>query len=705
MPSPKPNCILVRHKKTGKIDVRRANEFARYTTSSNLSDSLHYVGSDRTRVCRCTDLNHHYQQIVTVASKSTHLNASLMLYMSRKGLKSCTIARFESYQNHRQAVWRKEGVDTNTFHYMNHEKTIVCRCLEPRDHNAGIVRNFEIIDGCAEFFVSHQKAMTCTKEQWQRVEGDLPPVYSPPVTSPHHQQSMRSPVSHQDSFRYDSQSTQKLRRKHAIRESASSDSKVCSVVRPVALPSSQRPPSGPSGEPDIPAEVWRNSGLSVWVPPRESASITTTPLGSAFPQHLVPFAPAAQQIFSEPFGGSQQFSLRTYQTSGQQGTGVRDEDWYQNAPGDNSQLGINGQPPGTPQQTVVPSKITPKEASQPSTELHELPAQLIAEHPGNATVAKTTVEPQLHMQLHSATLTCLEGLDTDTIPELPGKQSTRESQSFEQVHRNISQPGQREYLLHHAVSFSQVNGSLGGKCALCNRSRKEDRKRLIILPECKHLLHEHCLLADFRLRDQKVGRCPVCDVGLCSRTIMDRIDSDRIAVFGSQFTRLRCEVSVELPQHNESVKCASEEEVAAAQLRLIKDYVDVHTEEVFRRWELNRAEPDWFMGIVQPSIKLFQAWNAPDRHNQYFLDQEAFLRLLAWAELVRLMELGRQELHATQGKFAAFPQLSELHAKFTMARERYNQAKLLWTTDESAVLAFDRIMQETVNIGMRIRSC
>jgi hypothetical protein len=106
-------------------------------------------------------------------------------------------------------------------------------------------------------------------------------------------------------------------------------------------------------------------------------------------------------------------------------------------------------------------------------------------------------------------------------------------------------------------------------------------------------------------------------------------NTDCDAIFGSQFTPLRHEVRVEFPQHGEAIKRRSEEEVAAAQLRLIKGYVDVHTEELFRLWESNRAEPDWFAGVVRPVVKLFQGWRGPAVRSRFFADREAFLKLVA----------------------------------------------------------------------------
>lgn len=715
MSSSRAGWVLVRNKRTGKIDVRRANSFSSRESASNLDGTLHFIGCDRTRVCRCKHPGQHDERVIAVASECTHLNASLALYMCRLNLESCTIADFHDYRNHRESTWRNQGVDITAFHYTSHAKTKVCRCSRPTDHNAGTPRNIEIIEQCAEFFSSHKDAVVCSASQWRRVmEGDSSPVHPQQAVPPKYSQSAHSPEAFQDSFRFDSQSTQNLLEKCATRKAVSPDMKVRSDT---FTPRFTQPPTGPLGDPDMPTEVWRCSRPSLWASPRSSNSMTTTPLGSVFPQHLSPLVPSSRY------------------SDGQQGNCIQKEVWYQNASRDSSKVVIEVEPPLVllQENDALPNFVL-NNNSQPMPELHELHGrrEILPEHRGtelhadaivelssNVTAAKKSVDPGRQIHQHIPTLEALCMRDTEIVSELPGKDhsvhvsqthphtanftnpSTHPSLPPGQFHETSRLPCQEDFLLRHTAVSTPVNRLRGDKCTICNEPYEKSRKHVIILPECGHLLHEGCLLVDFRVCDQQVGTCPVCNVGLCSRTIEDRIYTDRRAIFGPQFTRLRCEVSVDFPQHNEVIKCASEEEVAAAQLRLIKDYVDVHAEEVFRRWELNRVEPDWFIGIVRPAIKLFQAWNAPDRENRYFPDQEAFFKLLAWAELVRLMQHGRKSIYATHGKDAMFPQLSDLHAKFSMARERYDTIKLSWRTDQSGTLACDLVIQDAINIALR----
>jgi hypothetical protein len=181
--------------------------------------------------------------------------------------------------------------------------------------------------------------------------------------------------------------------------------------------------------------------------------------------------------------------------------------------------------------------------------------------------------------------------------------------------------------------------------------------------------------------------------------LADRIDTDREVIFSSQFTPVREDVRIEFPQRNEAVKCVSKEEVTIVQLCLIKDYVDLHPKEVFRLWEAHRAEPDWFSGVIQPVIKLFQGWT-PTVRSRFFADREAFLKLVAWAELVRLMNTSRATLKKTQGNDALFPQLGELHRKFTWSLNRYNLEKKNWQTNRSGVLGCEKIAADVVRLAM-----
>ncbi|KAI4712813.1 hypothetical protein J4E89_001788 [Alternaria sp. Ai002NY15] len=212
-------------------------------------------------------------------------------------------------------------------------------------------------------------------------------------------------------------------------------------------------------------------------------------------------------------------------------------------------------------------------------------------------------------------------------------------------------------------------------------------------------MHDRCLMDNLRTLDEKVGRCPICQVYLCNRNLAERIGNDIEQIFELQVNPLREEVTLEFPQRSKGIICSTEEGVAVTQLRLLKDYVDVHAEELFRLWEGNRAEPDWFGGVVRPAVQLFQGWN-PAMRSRFFSNEDAFLKLLAWAELVRLMNISCAKKRQAHDSDAHFPRLGELHRKFLKAVERYNKEKMSWDTSRSGVYEHDRIATDIVEVAM-----
>ncbi|KAF1938330.1 hypothetical protein EJ02DRAFT_425810 [Clathrospora elynae] len=140
----------------------------------------------------------------------------------------------------------------------------------------------------------------------------------------------------------------------------------------------------------------------------------------------------------------------------------------------------------------------------------------------------------------------------------------------------------------------------------------------------------------------------------------------------------------------------SKENVAGTQLGLLKDYVDLHAKELFRLCEANRAEPEWFTSTVRPAVKLFQGWNPAVCQSRFFANREAFLKLITWAELVRLMNTTRVAVKTAQGEHALFPQFAELRRKFMWAKEQYNKEKKTWQTNQSGVLGCEKMALDMV---------
>ena len=347
----------------------------------------------------------------------------------------------------------------------------------------------------------------------------------------------------------------------------------------------------------------------------------------------------------------------------------------------------------------------------------QLPAELATR---TTPIEFPAIEPLRRMTSHSATLRYLEDKESRASASRPGTRSSirvedtnsRMSQStqaslssmFRQAFDAVNLPDQEEYLLRHVVVCSRANPAPIGNCTLCNGPFDDHRARTLQLPACGHFLHEQCLVADFRIRDQAIGACPICDLALCERGLADRIDTDREAIFGSQFTKLRNEVRIEFQQRGEAARLQSEEELAAAQLRLLKDYIDMHAEELWRRWDVRRAEPDWYTGVICPVVKLFKGWSLPSQQSRYFADRDAFIKFVAWAELVRLMNVTRATMSTVPDELPDFPPLAELHRKFIWAKNRYDKEKVTWKTNHRGILDCEKVALDAYNVAISTHS-
>jgi hypothetical protein len=633
--------VFARSRRTGETEIRRADEFTpcQRTSLPPQARTLHYIGADRTRVCRCSTPSRHYEKTFNVASDSTHLNASVTLYMDRHHIDSCTISDFQKYRERRKAQWAKYGVNVENFHYVSRDKNIVCRCAK-YGHGYSEPRNLEIIERCAEYFCSHNGKLTVSKDQWRGIDGDSPPAYSsglPRVSGYTAAGPAYSPESQSDAFQYDSESTKDLLNSRSKQQDPSRESPEMQIrnsaerVAPTNRPYRTVLVAPRQSEPGMPPQVWQNARPSVCVPGYGIPSAMSTPLGFAFPATPVvpPAAPAKipQNYRPSPLSmwqPSRRSSTATYWSNIQREAGVSDEETTPDTPRAHQTI-------GELRRSTSPRAFL-SESTMGVPEFHELDANTsvvfekasnqppmatpIAELPAHQSTAELPAQPV--RQRDTATLKNLEGRYWDTASEVEAQaqrpsirvvrvekpatrrkststsNSDRLSSLFDQVLdiAGSSLPNQKDFLLRHAVLSSRANPAPAGNCELCREPYQHGRKCTSMLPTCGHVLHEQCLLDSLRVLDQQFGKCPICQLILCERTLADRIDTDREAIFGSQLTPLRDEVHIEFPQRSEMVKCISEEQVAIALLRLMEDYVDIHAEELFRLWEANRAEPD-----------------------------------------------------------------------------------------------------------------
>jgi len=770
----KGNYVYVRRKRTRSVEVRRADDLHRHSLSSLSSEEriLHYVGGERTRVCRCHDAGRHGERTSTVACESRHLSASIMLYLDRHGLESCSFADFRKYRASREARWAMEGVFVEDFHYTSRNKDFVCRCSQPRKHSYQTPRHPEIVEQCAEFFCMHKDKNTVTKDQWKGVNGDEPPAYTPSVDFLSGSMTFGSMTS---SSVGESRPSSSGHAGEKSRPRASLETRIRDTAERISsiIPGRHRSASIPAREPEMPPQVWQKGRPSVLISQHGSSSRDSTPMGSAPPStraaspavphtrhHRVDSVHDTSSIYAdaqatmgmfpgiqtdasvararEMLGVTGLYTNKTYLptstnlsvVSGQSSVGtIKSErsppfaydEWYQ------------GNPPKwvveKDSEELLPSTFYVNgdradsfgfDAPATHRPVAELPARRSpVELPTRRSPVELSGKPP--HQRHTATLKKLEGRTWDTRSELeakakrfsvrcteappststPAHDTERLSSRFHKASDTIpsSLPDQVDFLERCAVPNSWKDPTPTGNCQLCFKSYHDADKNPVIAPPCGCSMHDRCLMDNLRTLDEKVGRCPICQVYLCNRSLAERIGNDIEQIFELQVNPLREEVTLEFPQRSKGIICSTEEGVAVTQLRLLKDYVDVHAEELFRLWEGNRAEPDWFGGVVRPAVQLFQGWN-PAMRSRFFSNEDAFLKLLAWAELVRLMNISCAKKRQAHDSDAHFPRLGELHRKFLKAVERYNKEKMSWDTSRSGVYEHDRIATDIVEVAM-----
>lgn len=561
---------------------------------------LHFVGRDRSIVCRCANPDGHYLKTMSVAKDSKHLSASLTLYMDRFGFESCKIAKFNTFQAQQKAVWKMLGINIDEFHYADEKTGLVCRCINPGSHSYGIVRNPEIVELCAKFFESNNDKAICSKEEWR---GNYFGSYT------------------------DSLNSRSL-----------------------------------SGYDHLQHSAVQEHGFS----------IRTRRSGSCVPSLCKGSEHGSSSSLSTPIGSSRSLLAPSHRSRA-------------------SQLDLSDCPRHT------------------STDRHSSQFQRDASVPNEPSYPRTRISSTHSTYRHTSMLRDTQGHIPTGIAELPDRRTgiptsrmleprARLTSMVKQSHSIDTLPDQEEFLLRHAIVSSRSNPAPRGNCQVCKTSYQNSPHRTFTLPRCGHLLHEKCLLTSFRDSDQGIGTCPLCSREVCTRTLADRIDTDRHAIFNSGFTQLREAVKIEFPQYGQTVTCNSEEEVAAAQLRLLKDYIDVHAEELYEQWERTHDEPNWYAGVIQPVVKLFEGWNLP-RESKFFARRREFLELVACAELVRLVNTTRIVIKNMNGQDTPYPRLATLHNVFNSAKSNFDKEKKKWQTDRVNVSECEKVAHVMVQIA------
>lgn len=712
--------ILVHHRQTGEVEIRRTGDLSRGSGSPSspsalASQHLHFTDDKLSHVCRCPSSRSH-KQSSPVALASTHLAQDLTRYLDEHGLDKCSVDTFRNDQQLQRDLWACEDIFVNDFHYATKQKDVVCRCTKPNNHGREVIRNTEIQELCVLFFRSHPNKMTCTKDQWRMAT-----------------------------------------------KSAQADD----ILNNAPLPYKQ-PSLGPSADSglremvDIPSKVWENARPSVWNVRSKIVSSRSTPLGSPVAAQL-PQANFLESInqhttLDVPRRDSTSTSWSTIQRQAAVGAAMSLEDELK-------LLSVAG---GTDEPfTYVLDHIEAREPQpQVVSQAQPLPRGLIPSSPhvktlnlsrnGNKMsttrlqVSSQSLDVPVILSELSAHDTRVELATKTPCPELPGKvqgaavrypaefsdledirrdspldytseylqllenleHSTCSSKSetkqgpgnlatlFRQVTNALDLPNQEDFLLRHVTVFSRAQPAPLNDCVLCTESLIHRQKRTLQLHCCGQFLHETCLVADFRFRDEALGRCPICSMAMCKRDLADRLDTDRKAIFGTGFTEIHDIFCMSFPHRNDSAHLKSEEELASAQLRLLKDIVQAHADDILGKWEFDSHELGWYTDVIRPSVKLWKGWNSSYSPSRYFTDRDAFLNLLAWAELVRLVNHARSTLQQAPEVAVQLP-LADLHWKFEWAKGRFEREKKTWKLNQSGVLDCEMIAQDFYDMAMR----
>lgn len=574
--------------------------------------------------------------------------------MNKYGLESCSVATFHHYNEQQKIEWALSGVRAERFHYTGTRKAVVCQCVKSEHLSLRRVQNPEIQELCAIFFMLHATELTCAREQWRAANSGIIEV-SPatvPATAALSPASVeplqRVPTAKTDSFEYDSTSVVELLEacEMAPGSSRTDYAKTSSGSRTRRSKKASCPPA------DI-SHLGKGSDCDgdipedIWRVSRPSVYLG---------QHDY-----EDSLASTPLGSSV-------------------------------------------------STAPAVRCANPVMQMAELPlSELTSELDSTPMYSRLVAH-------HSPTLRELEGRSPMCLPELEGRPSNVQSMSSKTKMPSIRDtqvvgqpswdgilPNQEDFFLRHVTICSRENPMPPGDCSLCQSSYQAPDRRTIRIT-CGHFVHQECLMTKFRELDLEFGNCSVCGMAMCERGLDDQIDTDREAIFGSKFTLLATEERIDFLQRGRSVVCGSEEEVAATQLRLLKDYVDFHAQELYRQWRQIATEPDWYGFVVSPVVQLFQGWNLSTRACRYFADHEVFYKMLVWAELVRLMNTTRNALRRTQGEDTPFPRLSGLHRNFLLSKDRYETEKQTWSMNQSGALDCEIIAQDAFSAAVCTRS-
>lgn len=264
-------------------------------------------------------------------------------------------------------------------------------------------------------------------------------------------------------------------------------------------------------------------------------------------------------------------------------------------------------------------------------------------------------------------------------------------------------PRPKEFWRHHVtVCTPQDPPRAGAACKMCRVPFLLSSDKLTVrLNTCRHHFHEECLIKHFRIEDQDVGTCPTCSKPLFERTGTDRLVFDKKAIFGDRNTGIGFEMNVEYPDSKHYVPVKTEEQIAAIQLRILKDHIAEALDKEWTARSLDGTIPDWDVVVATALHKFRKEDFLPSRHCRYMPDEDAFLIFVCWAELTRIVNKAKCA-HARIPEFGkyAFPPLDTLHKRFLDSEKQYAADKRYWKMDSNEVLPCEYITRDMKELCM-----
>ncbi|CAI6336158.1 unnamed protein product [Periconia digitata] len=289
--------------------------------------------------------------------------------------------------------------------------------------------------------------------------------------------------------------------------------------------------------------------------------------------------------------------------------------------------------------------------------------------------------------------------------------STRNSsQSFRR--QNPAIPTQKIFLksyLTHPLATKTPPSTLA--CPFCRAPfyLRNKTNQAVQIQRCSHYVHYECLIDHFRSRDSSVGLCPQCGDVVCTRSLAERLDTDREAIFGvGGFKSLDGVVEVFIPhtaqnggvEIGDTILCASEEEVGTVLMRVLKFDVSQSLAGELQRWRSEGGEVSWG-NITTSASRRFRSRGFPLLELRFVVDDDIFFNFLVFSEILRALYSERAEAGADVEWELAKRDLERLRSRLRLAKEVFDRQIWVWGEQNDVRTRGRYIAKDAHSIAMK----